>query len=785
MIPPVGLYFGMPTPHARRLLGAASLSLFSLAALVAFQAPAMTPPKSVAKVGMGEGPMAIAELVRFDEFTPTLPMSLPAHIEFVASIGGQHAQVILDKHSIRGDHFEVLVDSGTGALQSVEAPAIRTYRGTLADRPGTRVTGSLLPSGFSGAIVLEDGSTWVIQPLSDFRPDLPRHGQHLAFAATDVIPDGRGCALGRPGFPIAKYRSPLSQAIADGQSQDQGGIAGTTPSQVELACETDYEFFTKNGSNIASTVTDIELIVSNVNTIYDRDVNITFELGTVVVRSVLADPYTTTTIDGRLGELETKWAATPESGIFRDDVHMFSGYNYAGGTIGLAYLGGVCTGITSAQYGIVESRYTTTLNYRISLSAHELGHNWDATHCDSQGTASCHIMCSSNGGCGGISGTNLKLDPLSISEITTYLGQVACDFARPAPAAVPFQEPFAAGTLTTARWTYNDGAVVSSSATNEPSAPYALAMNSTGINAYDDDELRTNYILLGGAASATASYKVERTGVETGETLVVEYLNNTLDWTSLNTLTSDGTAQTAFTTYEHALPASARHNQFRLRFRTNGDDAADTWYIDDVSVYTTVPPPPPANDECLGATTAAIGVTSFDSSNATDSAIAIPSICTANSTTTISKDVWFKYVASCVGSTTVSTCNSAAFDTRLVVYVNGTLCPSASTAIVACNDNGAGCTSSTSSATFTSVAGGTYFIRVGAATTTAGGAGSVSISCVVACPADLNGDAQVNANDLSVVLANWGGAGNGDVNGSGTVDAIDLSAILAAWGGCP
>ncbi len=761
------------------------MSLFSLAAIVSLNAGAVTPPKGRESVGTDRAPDSIPELARYQRFTPTLPDSLPAHFELAAPIGGEVLQLSLDKHSVRGDHFQVLVDRGNRVLETVDAPAIRTYRGEILDRPGTSVTGSLLESGFNAIITLEDGSTWGIQPLSDFRPDLVNRSEHVVYSATDVVPDGRGCALGRPGFPMAKFRSPQSLSGGENSGQDQGGIAGTTPQQVEIACETDYEFFTKNASSIANTINDVELIISNVNTIYDRDVNTTLEIGTIVVRSTSADPYTTTTIDGRLTELGTVWSTAPESGIMRDVVHMFSGYNFSGGTIGLAYLGGVCTGITQGQYGVAESRYTTTTTYRVSLSAHELGHNFDATHCDSQGTSACHIMCSSNGGCGGVSGTNLKLDPLSISEMTTYLTQVACDFTRPAAAVPPFTEPFASGTLTTARWTYNDGAVVSSAASNEPSAPYALLLNSTGTNTYDDDEIRSNFILLGGTTAATASYKVERTGVETGETLIVEYLNNTLDWTALNTLTSDGTAQTAFATYSHSLPASARHNQFRIRFRTNGDDAGDNWFIDDVSIYTTVPPPPPANDECIGATTAGLGATSFDSSNATDSAIAIPAICTANSTTTISKDVWFKYTATCAGTTTVSTCGSAAFDTRLVVYINSASCPTASSAILACNDNGTGCASSTSSATFTSTAGSTYHIRVGGATSTAGGAGSVNISCTVACPSDLNGDSIVNASDLSVILANWGGSGAGDVNGSGNVDAVDLSAVLAAWGSCP
>jgi hypothetical protein len=52
------------------------------------------------------------------------------------------------------------------------------------------------------------------------------------------------------------------------------------------------------------------------------------------------------------------------------------------------------------------------------------------------------------------------------------------------------------------------------------------------------------------------------------------------------------------------------------------------------------------------------------------------------------------------------------------------------------------------------------------------------------CPADLDGDGDVNAADLSVMLGAWGGRGPSDLDGNGTVDAADLAALLGAWGPC-
>jgi len=54
----------------------------------------------------------------------------------------------------------------------------------------------------------------------------------------------------------------------------------------------------------------------------------------------------------------------------------------------------------------------------------------------------------------------------------------------------------------------------------------------------------------------------------------------------------------------------------------------------------------------------------------------------------------------------------------------------------------------------------------------------------VECPADLDGDGDVDAADLLFLLAAWG-TPDGDVDGDGDTDTADLLALLAAWGVCP
>jgi hypothetical protein len=192
---------------------------------------------------------------------------------------------------------------------------------------------------------------------------------------------------------------------------------------------------------------------------------------------------------------------------------------------------------------------------------------------------------------------------------------------------------------------------------------------------------------------------------------------------------------------------------------------------------------PPVNDECTGATTIGVGGTAFNSTGATG-VTTLPASCDSFGSVDIFNDVWFKYVATGTGSATVSTCNAASFDTRLGIFSGA--CDAL--AFVACNDDGAGCAGFTSSVTFNTVCGETYYISLGAFANGTTGTGTLTVTqtgtCPPACPADLDGDGSVGAADLAILLGQWGGPGTADFNASGTVDAADLATLLGEWGPC-
>ncbi len=724
----------------------------------------------------------IPELTAFDEVVLGLPDGLPTNFATAIPFDGGMLDLSLVEHSVRSADFTALVDLGSDTLVSVEAPPVRTYRGSVAGYPESRVAASLLESGLSGIILLDDSTTLVVQPISDFLPDFNgAEGTHVIFQASDAIAPVGFCANLLHDMTVKQHVLAHDQHSHEARGgDDDGGIAGTTPNICDISCDTDYEFFTANGSSVNNTIADVELVINGIDTIYDRDVNIIFEIVSTVVRSASADPYTTTTIDGRLGEVESVFSVSPYSTIPDDVVHLFSGYNFSGGTIGLAWLGVVCNG--GSNYGVVESRYTSSLNYRLSLSAHELGHNWDATHCDSQGTAACHIMCSSNGGCGGISGSNLKFDALTISEVTAYKNQVGCDATAAAPAAPPFSEDWASATVSSGRWQYNKGGTSTTAAANEPSAQYSLNLDSSANHEFGDDEIRSTRIDMSGLSGHELRYWVSRSGVESGKTLTVQYINSSMHWVTVNTIVSDGVNPSSFTEHAHVLPGTAHHADARIRFVVNGDDSSDDWYIDNIRVQ-----PPgvsgPANDSCGSPTAATLGSTVFDSAGATLDLIAVPTQCNEGAAGLVG-DVWFRFTGVCDGVARASTCGTVNFDTKILVYEMGA-CPTSALDLHACDDDTAGCALGSSQVEFSMIQGQDYLIRLGGRTSTGSGSLTMSlVSCGTPCPADLSGDGNVDGVDIGILLAGWGNS-SGDINGDGTTDGIDLASLLSGFGACP
>jgi len=500
--------------------------------------------------------------------------------EALVTLGDEARILELQPYSIRSADFKLLVQNAAGELVEVEAPEPMTYRGSVRGVAGSEVRASLVNGEMWANITMPGSGSWTVQPLEDIVPGAPSiAGSHIVYPTESVIPTEEPVNCG------VDHNSVPANVGDGGVAGMDGGVAGLASNRIlDIGVDADFEYFQENGNSVFNTVNDIENLLNAVEFIYERDVDITFEITVIIVRSDVNDPYTSSNAGTLLDEFQDTWNTSPESGIRRDVGQLFTGKNISGGTIGIAALGSTC--FSGFAYSMVESKYTTNFALRQSLSAHELGHTLNALHCDGDGD--CHIMCSGNGGCNGISGSNLTLGTAAEAQITNYVNSNNgnCMGTHPtSPLLPPFFEDFeGAGSINTTRWTYNDGAIVSTNGVGEPSGTRSANLDSTGSTLYSDDELRTNFINLQGQTNQVVAYFTQHRGVENGETLTVEYWASNIRWTTLNTITSNGTDQNQFMFHQHALPANALHSEFRLRFRVDGSSSDDDWYVDDVFV---------------------------------------------------------------------------------------------------------------------------------------------------------------------------------------------------------
>lgn len=335
----------------------------------------------------------------------SLRVDSPA-LRVAVELEGRRVMLSLAPSRLRAPGFRVQV-AANGSLHDVPVPPDHSVRGTVDELPGSVVGGTIRDGQLRAAIALADGRIFHVQPLSEI-DRLADRSLHAVYAAEDAIGGGAACAT----TGVGEETPPLSH------SQTGDGSAAAIR-VAEIAFDADYEFYTLNGSSVNGTVDDIENVLAQVNVVYERDVALSHAITGIIVRSDPADPYSSTDPNTLFDQFSQHWNAA-QTGVVRDVAHLMTGKNLDGGTVGISAVGVICS--RRSAYGLSQSRFSTNMSRRAALTAHELGHNWNARHCD--GVSPCNIMCSSINNCDGIGLPNFE--PMAISAISTFASTRTC-----------------------------------------------------------------------------------------------------------------------------------------------------------------------------------------------------------------------------------------------------------------------------------------------------------------------------------------------------------------------
>jgi Metallo-peptidase family M12 len=330
-----------------------------------------------------------------------------------ATIQGQPLTLDLRPHSLRGPKFQLLVQDATGALQPQIAPPSRTYRGVVREWERSEIVATYADLKLTAMIRSAENGQWAIQPAAD-------GGPHVVFARDAATPGVGTCGVSPEQETAALARLMQHRDEAGGEPGGDGSDWGPRGGSfdTEISVDADFEFFQLNGSSVAATIDDIETVLNGVDQIYRAEVGIQYVLNRIIVRTADPDPYTSTNEDALLGQFYDEWNDN-HGGQERDVAHLFTGKDIDGNVIGYASVGVLCD--VESAYGFSQSRFTSNMAGRVGVTAHELGHNWSATHCD--GAGDCFIMCSTIGGCGG---SLTQFGSGETNQIVAYRNSATC-----------------------------------------------------------------------------------------------------------------------------------------------------------------------------------------------------------------------------------------------------------------------------------------------------------------------------------------------------------------------
>lgn len=481
---------------------------------------------------------ALGESLAVSDYTvQSIPVEAEPGLEVVVPvvIDGQAVTLALFRNSVRSSKYQLLVQGEDGRLRKTAPGPETTFEGMVLEVPGSRVAANIIDGQLDALIRLGDGlPTWGIQPVgheAGLAPD-----DHAVYSSAELIDLGYSCG-GAVGTLPAEHESHLDLGRHDGK--DDPVENSFDPAKVcEIACDADVQFYNVNGSSVVVTENDITNIINRCEIIYLADANIEYEITTIIVRTAEPDPYTTSSPGGLLSQFESEWINN-QGGIQRDIAHLFTGRDLSGTTIGIANLNAICS--FTNGYGLSQSRFTSNLTFRTGLTAHELGHNWRALHCDGQGD--CGIMCSGIGGCTGVL---TAFGNSSISSILAEKRSSGClsDAVPPPVPQINSLNPNNVGALGTEQVTIFGSSFTTVTEVNAG----GVIIPSGGLGAFtiiDDTEIRfpaPDPTALGpvsvtvtnpGGTSNAGSYTVveEVPPVYTGSTLVIPIVSPQADFT--------------------------------------------------------------------------------------------------------------------------------------------------------------------------------------------------------------------------------------------------------------
>jgi hypothetical protein len=269
---------------------------------------------------------------------------------------------------------------------TTEAPTVTFYKGEVKGEPGSWVRVSLRDGTLDGMIWTKD-EIYFVEPGTRFFAGAAPYAT-VMYRMSDTVSDWEpgSCALETQavGFAMEGHRhahnpfGDYESLKAELQAIASAGIL----QQLDLGIVADYEYYQEHGS---ASATDMQNVLNQIDGIYRAELGVTLHLTQTVVYTTSSDPFSSTTDPASLLYEFSNYKNNPANPVYGTGLaHLFTNRDLQGSVIGIAWIGTLC----SNYYGTGLSQdFTTTNKVLVLLSAHEIGHNFNAPHDNQDGSA--------------------------------------------------------------------------------------------------------------------------------------------------------------------------------------------------------------------------------------------------------------------------------------------------------------------------------------------------------------------------------------------------------------
>ncbi|HKY28096.1 MAG TPA: M12 family metallo-peptidase [Pyrinomonadaceae bacterium] len=289
----------------------------------------------------------------------------------------------LAPYDMRAPHYRAEVVLDGGEVRSLERTPVRTYKGSVRGKAQVQARLTIDENTFEGVIITPN-DLYFVEPARKYSSAATER-DFLFYKGTDVIQS----SFGECGVTLADKVSSEASRLKSQREISAFATGAVTDDlfaparSIDLATDADFEYFSFFGNATAAN-NEILSIMNSVEGIYNTQFGIQFTIVFQNVWGTSNDPYTTSIAEDLLVEFLVEWNDHRVE-IRRDLAHLWTGKNITApdlstGTIGIAFRPGLECPLGLTSYGLSERLSQTP--QKIILSAHEIGHNLDASHTD-------------------------------------------------------------------------------------------------------------------------------------------------------------------------------------------------------------------------------------------------------------------------------------------------------------------------------------------------------------------------------------------------------------------